>query len=210
MDFQGEFETHITLDCAPDKLELLVRWSEKRELKFVHIVLSRGETGSQPMLTRHSTGTLQSELRRAQELSRECESAGFPVARVKLEVAPHNSAVPRQIANVDSEQSYFEHHIKLLLPPDADLDALQLETEKHGVHLSRNARRFRDDGQQERFVTGRCYGVGRLEAKSAFDALLQTLRAFPFPVLETEEEFVVYDSNLALDAGWLEPAAPSP
>lgn len=206
--FAGEFETHLTLkECEQAEMERLARWSAARGWKFVHIVLSRGQSASQPMLTWHSKGTLGSELERAEEARRDCEEAGFFVSRVKLEVAPFNPDVPQSARDGESNRRYFEHHVKVLLPPDAQTGEIQQAIQAANAHLSRNARRFRPDGRQERFVTQRCYNVGRREAKEAFDELLRCIGALPFPIVETEEEFVVFDSNLALDAGWFDDAA---
>ncbi|BCM92867.1 hypothetical protein IAD21_04751 [Abditibacteriota bacterium] len=209
MDFKGEFETHVTLALAgQEEFESLSHWSHKRNLKCTHIVLDRGVTASQPMLTLESRGTLESTLQQAEALRHDCEKAGFQVSRVKLEVAPWNPDVPSTSAKARPQERYFEHHIKLLLSSAANLSPLNAAITGHGAHLSRNARRTRDDGQQERFVTQRCYGVGRQEARDAFDALMQAIRALSVPIVETEEEYVVYDSNLALDAGWLEETQP--
>lgn len=211
MNFQGEFETHITVALSnPKQWELLWNWCQARDLKCVHIVLERGLRASQPMMTRHGVGTLKAELRKAAALCRECQSAGFQVSRVKLEVAPSNQDVPQTPVQAQSYSGrrYFEHHIKLLLPAEANLSALEAAVKPHGAHLSRNARRVRGDGQQERFVTQRCKSVGRHEANHSFGQLLQTLEDLGFPILETEAEFVVFDSNLALDAGWLDEPAP--
>lgn len=205
MDFKGEFETHVTLALeGKDEFQALRQWSQERGLKCTHIVLEKGLTASQPMLTREGVGTLAEMLQHAEALQGECEDAGFQVTRIKLEVPPWNADVPRTNAEVHPPERYFEHHIKLLLPSHSDLSLLKGAVEQHGGHLSRNARRTRDDGQHERFVTQRCYGVGQREAKGAFDELMCVIRAQSFPILETEEEYVVYDSNLALDAGWLD------
>lgn len=211
MDFQGEFETHITLALAgQEEFQSLSQWSQQHDLKCTHIVLERGVTTSQPMLTRESQGTLPEIFWQAETLKRDCEKAGFPVSRVKLEVPPWNAGVPLTRADAPPQEQYFEHHFKLLLPSDCDLSPLKEAVAPHGAHLSRNARRTRDDGQHERFVTQRCYGVGRQEAQAAFDELMCALRAHSFSILETEQEFVVYDSNFALDAGWLDEPHPSP
>ncbi|RYX81890.1 hypothetical protein EON83_21860 [bacterium] len=210
MNFEGEFETHITLALAgQEEFEALSQWSEQRALKCTHIVLERGVTASQPMLTLESEGTLESTLLQAKSLQRDCENDGFRVCRIKLEVAPWNPGVPATRAEAHPQERYFEHHIKLLLPNGSDLLSLAQRVGPHGAHLSRNARRTRDDGQHERFVTQRCYCVGRQEAREAFEALMRDIRALSIPVVETEEEYVVYDSNFALDAGWLEDATPS-
>ena len=46
--------------------------------------------------------------------------------------------------------------------------------------------------------------MGRAEAHAALEALLRGLAPLGYPILDIEEEFVVYDSNLALDAGWIQ------
>ena len=207
LQFAGEWETHITVALdAPAAWTRFKRWCDERELKSVFIALERGQTPAQPMMTRQSRGILATQIEAANALARDCQNAGFAVARVKLEVAPWNEDVPQRDDQADARR-YFEHHVKLLLPADADLGALQNAVAPMGAHLSRNARRARDDGQNERFVTARGYNVGRETAEQQFEQLMQTLRALPHPILETEREYVVYDSNLALDQGWLPPCS---
>lgn len=207
MDFTGEFETHITvrLDDA-SRLEALRPWCADRGLKCLHIVLDRGLTTSQPMLTRHGNGTLGGELYKAFALRAELEADGFPISRIKLEATPHNDGVPQTATDAACQPSdrYFEHHIKLLLPLAAEMAALAALAQRHNAHLSRNALRIRADAAREHFVTQRCQAVGLGEAKHQLQALLHELNPLGYPVLEVEEEFVVYDSNLALDDGWIE------
>ena len=69
---------------------------------------------------------------------------------------------------------------------------------------SRNARRIRDEGGHERFVTQRCGGVGRDAAGHRLDALLRALAGAGHAAVEVEREFVVYDDNPAVDAGWID------
>lgn len=206
MNFSGEFETHITFALTEERQwDALTAWCQARSLKCVQIELDRGLYPSQPMVTLFGVGTLESELLKAEEVQRECEMAGFQVSRLKLEVAPWNEDVPATQQEVEpAMQRYFEHHIKLLLPSNSNLDELKERVVLHGAHLSRNARRVREDGLQERFVTQRCYRVGREEARQSFEELLGFLEPLGFPVLETEEEYVVFDSNIVLDAGWLD------
>lgn len=204
--FRGEFETHITvrLDGSRD-IEALRRWGGEHGVKCLHIVLDRGVSASQPMLTRWGRGDLAGELQTASVLGRSLDAEGFPVTRVKIEAAPGNPGVPQSEAEARGHPSerYFEHHVKLLLEDGADVSPLVEIAERHGAHLSRNALRVRDDGRHERFVTQRCRPVGRAEARRRLDALLDALAPLGHPILETEEEFVVYDSNLAVDEGWI-------
>jgi hypothetical protein len=131
----------------------------------------------------------------------------FPPHRVKIEAAPWNQGVPEQDSDAVDER-YFEHHVKLLLP-DATagtLVALARLLQPHQARLSTNARRQRADGRHERFVTQRCHRAGRITAKARLERLLAALSEHE--ILEVEEEYVVLDSNLELDRGWLEETRP--
>lgn len=193
-----EFETHITLDLANQALQSLMAWSQARALKCVHIELARGVAPSQPMITTWGKGNFATQLAAAQNLARELENAGFPVVRVKLEVADESW---NEFGNAVGR--YFEHHLKLLIPPQKSLDELEKRVQKHGAHLSRNARRVRDDGQNERFITQRVFDATPETARAAFETLEAEIAELDFQNLEVEREFVVFDSNFALDAGWL-------
>ena len=207
MEFEGEFETHITVRADdPAAVDALRVWAERRELKFHHIVLARGATPSQPMVSLRGDGTLTSELAAARSVARQLAADGFTVSRVKLEAAPDNPDVPEsdeEAARLHADR-YFEHHVKVALPPGADLGSLAQLAIRHGAHLSRNARRVRGDGLEERFVTQRCYSVGRPAARRRLDALVAALRERGEAIVSIEEEFVVHDSNPSVDAGWLE------
>ncbi|MDA2806030.1 nucleotidyl transferase AbiEii/AbiGii toxin family protein [Nocardiopsis suaedae] len=220
MEFAGDFETHLTLDArTPDRIEEAARWARAHGLKFTHIELDRGSSASQPMVTYHGHGTLDGELAVAERWAGRLSGAGLPVTRTKIEASPVNTGVPwtAEEAHTLPGHCYFEFHIKLLLAPDADLDALARLVKPHRARLSRNARRVREDGYQERFVTQRFSGVGRPTATALHRKLLDELegqglrylpprRAADAPepgILGTEREFVVYDSALDLDAGWM-------
>ncbi|PDP85429.1 hypothetical protein CQJ94_21865 [Glycomyces fuscus] len=219
MDFAGDFETHLTLDApGPGRVAEAEEWARRHGLKFTHIELDRGESPSQPMVTYHSRGTLDGELAVAERWTARLAEAGFAVLRTKIEV-PHQAAgVPatRGAAELMPGSCYFETHVKLLLPASADLAALSAIVEPHRARLSRNARRVRDDGLQERFVTQRCSRVGRGEAGRFEYALLKALEragvalehreGWQPRILSVEREFVVHDTALSVDAGWMDAA----
>lgn len=200
----GEFETHFTLEPPPNGSEGLREIAERIGLKWLWIELARGETPSQPMFTATSAGKLSEIIRQSHDLGELLVLAGQKVVRVKIEAAPTSAGIPVSADEAAHEpRRYFEHHIKLQLPANADLGPMAAIAMQHGAHLSRNARRQRDDGFCERFVTQRCHGLGQTEARAALAELLDDLRAAGLHVLDSEEEYVVYDSNLDLDAGWL-------
>ncbi|MEU5884455.1 hypothetical protein [Spirillospora sp. NPDC047279] len=201
-DFAGDFETHLTV--AARDLAALESWAAPRGLKVVHIVLERGRTPSQPMLTLRTTGTLTEARERAADTAAGLRAAGCAVTRTKIEAAPWNEGVPRTDDEEQAPGRYFEHHVKLLLGADAGgLPALAGLVVRHEAHLSRNARRVRADGLQERFVTQRCRAVGSLTAGRRLDALTAVLRAAGHEIASVEREYVVADDAESLDDGWI-------
>ncbi|MDK0523131.1 hypothetical protein [Streptomyces sp. ML-6] len=210
-EFEGEFETHLTVRFDPradgaEEDARLARWARRHGLKLTRIVLDRGAVPDQPMLTERGRGSLSGQRAAAELRAQALRAAGFPVIRVKIEAAPWNEDVPRTAdeAAALSPDCHFEHHVKLLLSGGSDLLAARAAAERHGAHLSRNARRTDGPGRHERFVTQRCRAVGRPGARARLDALLRALDDAGLEVLETEEEFVVHDDHPAVDAGWID------
>ncbi|MET8952251.1 hypothetical protein [Streptomyces sp. NPDC004533] len=207
-EFAGEFEIHLTVrpDADADGEERIRLWAQRYGFKYTRIVLDRGRTPDQPMLTRSGRGTLDAQLATAREWADRLRGDGFRVARVKVEGAPWNADVPETDSEARAlpEGCYFEHHVKLILSGQAQVAAVRALAESHAAHVSRNARRTTEGGRHERFVTQRCRGVGRAEAGRRLDALLLALGEAGHPVVEVEREFVVHDDNPAVDAGWIE------
>ena len=203
------FEYHITVSGDDAAAARLAAWAAERGVKFTHIVLARGETVSQPMLTVRADGTAESVLADASAMAGELRAVGFEVTRVKVEASPFINAFIDAFINAfvnglaRAADRYFEHHIKLLLPPSIDETVLADLVTPHGAHLSRNARRVREDGRAERFVTQRCYRTGAEGAVAELDRLVEALRQKGHIMLSVEREYVVYDSNPAVDAGWI-------
>ncbi|WP_019632215.1 hypothetical protein [Actinomadura atramentaria] len=196
------YEIHLTVGGGPDRLDA---FAAARGLKAVHIVLDRGRVPSQPMLTRRVRGPLDAAFAAARATAAELVSAGIPVVRTKIEGAPGNPGVPVDdaAARRADPARYFEHHVKLVLPPDADLARLAALVEPHTAHLSRNARRVRADGRRERFVTQRCRAVGDRTAARRLAALTLALRDACHEIASVEREYVVHDGDASLDDGWI-------
>lgn len=214
MKFTGEFETHITVSLTHklDEIDRLQQWCIDRQLKFLHILLdpvsdsiAACETRSQPMLTRRGYGDFDEQLDIANELSHALVAAGFPVVRIKLEAAPGNRDIPQSDLEAAAHHAdrYFEHHVKLLLAPTANISELREVVSQHWAHLSQNVLHVRSDLWQERFVTQRCMRVGRSNARKQLQVLLDSIDSLGYNPIDIEAEFVVYDSNLALDRGWM-------
>ncbi|MFG2825275.1 hypothetical protein ACGFX4_38340 [Kitasatospora sp. NPDC048365] len=198
----GEFETHLTL--TPDDADSVAGWARRRGLKYTHIVLARGRQASQPMLSWNAAGTFTEQRAAAEAVAGELRAAGFTPVRVKIEAAPWADGVPSTDpdARLLGPEHYFEHHVKVLL--DGDREALVRAVAGHRAHVSWNARRVESDGRRQQFVTQRCHGVGLHTAGARLERLTAALTAAGFPPLSVEREYVVHDSNLAVDDGWIE------
>lgn len=102
-EFAGEFEIHLTVvsgsgagsgPVAGDEGRIR-RWAEHHRVKYTRIVLDRGATPDQPMLTVRGVGGLSAQRVAASVWTGRLGAAGFGVARVKIEAAPWNEDVPR-------------------------------------------------------------------------------------------------------------------
>ncbi|HSA51022.1 MAG TPA: hypothetical protein VLH10_13080 [Yinghuangia sp.] len=203
---RGEFETHVTFRCAGAEIDALAAWGRTRGAGMTHIVLARGHTVSQPMLTLRATTTLNAARQTARDLVHAARAHGFHAVRVKVEAAPWHDGVPAtdtEAAALGSDY-YFEHHVKLLLEPGCDTGQLAALAVRHTAHLSHNARRRRPDGHQERFVTQRCRRVGNVSAAGRLDVLVRELHRLGHHILSREREFVVFDDDRTLDHGWID------
>ncbi|MFF7211762.1 hypothetical protein ACFZAU_14705 [Streptomyces sp. NPDC008238] len=195
------YESHVTVRCAnPDEWVRLRRWAASGGLKLTHIVLARGRMREQPMLTLSGSSSYVEQTARIRDVVAALRADGFEPVRVKTESTPWAAEVPARLA--EDDERYFEHHVKLLLDADTDLAALAAQVVPHGAHLSWNALRVRDGARHERFVTQRCRSVGAEAAGQALERLLTELDAFV--VLSVEREFVLHDSDLSVDDGWIE------
>ncbi|MEU5915476.1 hypothetical protein ACWEPZ_35370 [Streptomyces sp. NPDC004288] len=193
----GLYETHVTVRCRTEAEQTrLAAWAADRGLKVTTIVLARGRTPVQPMLTlpdRTGHPSVVADLRQD----------GFEPVRVKVETVPWSTEP------VGPGGGYYEHHLKLALPAAYDRTALEALVVPHGAHVSWNARRVLAGagGRHERFVTQRHHGPAEAAGR-ACDALVTALRAAGHEPVAEERELVLSDSDVSWDEGWLDPARP--
>jgi hypothetical protein len=207
---RGTFEAHVTVEAADlAERQRFQAACEEMGVKCVLIELPRGATRSQPMTSTYHKGELAAVVEEVAGLARRLREAGFRVARLKLEAVATNEGVPAtdEEARRFPPGNYFEFHVKLTLPAAADLEALRERCARHGAHLSANALKRDEAGRAERFVTLRVYGAGRGRAEGRFDELYRELAALGCPMSNKLREYTVYDSNAAVDAGWIDPPA---
>lgn len=207
--FSGDFEVRVT--GSEWEADGFASFAREHGVKFTHIVLARGTSPSQPMLSFGAHGTLDEVRALARRWREDLAAEGLRVLRTKVEAAPSASGVPTSDEQARPDL-YFEHHVKLLLTRSdaAVLHELGHAVQPHNAHLSANALRGAGGDHEERFVTQRCHGVGRETARIRLEALLAAVRGVLGAgerVLEVEEEYVVHDDALDLDRGWLEGSA---
>lgn len=204
MSARDQFEIHLTVDAAQAAAGagVLSRFAESEGMQMLQIELPRGAVTVQPMLTWRRSGALSDCLAQVDVVEEALTDRGIRVVRAKIEAAPWNAGVP-QAGDACPAGTYFESHLKLLLADDTSMMQVTDIAIAHGAHVSRNARRTREDGRQERFVTLRSVDGGLPGMMARLRALQDALAPVVRAVLDAEIEFVVHDSNRALDAGWL-------
>jgi inosine/xanthosine triphosphate pyrophosphatase family protein len=200
--YGGVFEAHVTVRTEdPAELERFATWVGALGAKAIFIALPEGATLFQPMTGSYHHGELPEVQAEVFALARRLTDAGFEVTRVKIEATGSNRDVPRTDEEARARYGYFEVHLKVSLPPGADVEALRAQVAPHEGRLSRNARRI-DGDVVTRFVTLRIYGRGLDEARRRHVALHHALVEAGYRVADALLEYTVYDSDVGLDAGW--------
>jgi len=204
-EYGGVFEAHITVDATGEERQRFIALCDALDVKAIVIALERGTTPVQPMSASYHRGALAEVQPEVFELARRFAAEGFDVTRVKIEATGANRDLPETDAEAaERPELYFEFHVKVSLPVDADHGALAALCEAHDAHLSRNARRV-SAGLRVHFVTQRAYGLGRGNATERFHQLHRSLRAAGYELSHVLVEYTVYDSNVHVDHGWLTP-----
>jgi hypothetical protein len=165
------------------------------QAKPLLIELARGANTTQPMLGKVvHLPTLAAALATAEADAAYLRQYQLLPSRVKIETAVAHKHLATPAAGA-AFAPYFEWHGKVAYEQAA---ALLKVCQQHRAHLSANSLR----GQPTtRFVTLREYG-----SRAAFEARVAPLVADlqpRWPLLKQESECCLYDSNTALDTGWL-------
>lgn len=142
-------------------------------------------------------------------------AAGFTVLREKVEAVANCTGVPHDDAAAARapHDRYFEFHILIDRPgrplDDADVASLRGIAAEFSlrlgtpVPLSYNALK-----PAQRFLNLRARGVGLDAAQAPVRALEAAAQAAGLTIKKVIAEYICFDSNLAVDDGWLEPARP--
>ncbi|HEY9841841.1 MAG TPA: hypothetical protein V6D23_15370 [Candidatus Obscuribacterales bacterium] len=203
--FPGNYEIHITV--AIDGAAELARFEgfcAAHGAKALVIQLSNGETPRQPMLSLRLKAEPEAVAQRIEGLAAALVADGFSLLRLKVEADIRNANIPRGNREGHGLPGYFEHHLRLRLPLDLELAPLAAELKRFDGHLSANALIKDLGGFQERYVTQRFYGVGLNFATQQLERLLSYCSERALSVTRRIQEYIVYDSDIGLDRGWIE------
>jgi inosine/xanthosine triphosphate pyrophosphatase family protein len=205
--FTGTFEAHVTVRLqGAEAMDTFRAACTDLGVKNITIELPQGETPTQPMTASFHRGELRDVQGEVLAISRELVRRGLEVTRTKIEAHGPAHDVPEtdEAAARAPTTSYFEFHIKLALPENADLGALTAVCQQYQAHLSRNAHKGADSaGMVERFVTLRVHRAGRPNAEAKFAALCEAVSETGFTIRNRIREYTVFDTNVSLDKGWL-------
>ncbi|NHZ89562.1 hypothetical protein F2P45_11125 [Massilia sp. CCM 8733] len=191
------YEIHLTTaPLAGSQWAGFARFAAAIEAKPMVIALARGRHPVQPMLSLCRAGTIDQAIAFAQALAVQAAQAGFAVVRCKIE----QDASPDTRPVAGERHHYYEWHARMAVPEPIRLRLAAL-CAPFGGHLSNNAIR----GGDIRYVTLRETGE-HAGLRSRVDELRGALDAHGWTIEKQQWERVVFDSNLALDKGWLEQA----
>ena len=201
----GVFETHVTVGGDADA-DAFTRACRAIGVKCILIDLPEGETIRQPMTGSFHRGSLLDAQREAIAIGQELVRRGFDVVRTKIEQHGRLEDAPESDAEAARapRTSYFEFHAKVVLTVESDEPAVRAVLTNAGGHLSANAANAGGPASLERFVTLRAFGLGRANAEARFDAVLDAIRSLGLPIRNRVREYTVFDSNPAIDRGWID------
>lgn len=212
----GSFEIHVFALPLDPSAEQARRFRDACEGHMKALLLNldyvgRGFVGVLQS-SRYVTGGVAEARAAASEDARILRAAGFEVIREKVEALASCDGVPRDAGDAvrSPVDRYFEFHVLVDRPgrPIDDVDVASLRgvaaefSRRLGtpVPLSYNALK-----PAQRFLNLRARGVGLAEAMAPVRALAAEIAAMDgLVVKKVIAEYICFDSNRAVDNGWLE------
>lgn len=214
----GVFELHIfvePLDPPPAAVEAFRQACQSAPSPMKALLLQLDYVGKGYVGVLQSSRYVEGDVASARDAARVdaevLRAAGFTVIREKVEALVKNPGVPRDhdAATHSPHDRYFEFHLLVdsktgTVAEDALRDLSVRFTNRLGapVPLSYNA--FKP---AQRFLNLRARGVGLDAAMRPVDELAAAITAIPdLTVKKVIAEYICFDTNRAVDNGWLEPA----
>jgi hypothetical protein len=213
----GSFEIHVfvePLDPPPDVVERFRGACGAHGMKALLLNLDYVGRGFVAVLqsSRYVNGEVADAIQAAHDDAAVLRDAGLTVLREKVEAVSSADGVPKGAddARHSPPDRYFEFHVLIdgrdHPLSEADMGALRAIARRCSarlgtpVPLSYNALK-----PAQRFLNLRSRGVGLAEALAPVHALEPELSASDLRVTKIIGEYICFDSNRAVDNGWLEP-----
>jgi hypothetical protein len=215
----GSFELHVfasPLDPGPADAQ---RFKDACGERMKALLLNLDYVGKGFVGVLQSSRYVQGDVATARAAAAEdaeiLRAAGFEVIREKVEALASCAGVPRDAedARRSPKDRYFEFHVLVDRPgrplDDADVASLRGVADEFArelgtpVPLSYNALK-----PAQRFLNMRARGVGLAEAMRPVRALEAAIAGMDGLIIKKViAEYICYDSNRAVDNGWLEPVS---
>lgn len=197
---KGLHEIHITVD--PRDLFGLRMYCLDNKIKPILAVSEYGECPIQAMISKFKNGTGDEVIVKAHEMAKEMtEYWGIRVTRIKIESMMHNEGVPTEENAECTDENYFEFHLKVEVTDKSEWNQLAVVCREKGAHLSFNAFKKETIPLITLRIPGSC---GMKKAVDSKDVLMDHIKIKGFfSNSAIQSEFSIYDTNIALDNGWL-------
>ena len=220
-DVSGRFELHVfvqPLDPPSAVVELFRAACAQagRPMKALLLNLDYVDRGFVGVLqsSRYVEGNLSAAIDAVYVDAAVLRAAGFTVIREKVEALATNRGVPHSRAEASSSSSarYFEFHVlidgKHRSLDDDDMGSLSALSKTFARKLARPVPlSFNAMKPSQRFLNLRSVGIGLEEASAVVDELRSAIEGPGLlEVNKVIAEYICFDSNRAVDNGWLEPA----
>ena len=212
----GSFEIHIfvePLDPPPEAVERFRAACAANGMKALLLALDYVGKGFVGVLqsSRYVNGSVEDAIAAAHHDASVLAASGLSILREKVEAVAGDEGVPRTQADAQRSPAdrYFEFHVLIDRASgltEDDMRALREIAGKYSaqlgtpVPLSYNALK-----PAQRFLNLRARGVGLEGAMAPVRALETELAASELQVKKIISEYICYDTNRAVDNGWLEP-----
>ncbi|CAF3146423.1 unnamed protein product, partial [Rotaria sp. Silwood2] len=202
-NIDGTFKIHITVDNH--NIDKFLNICKVNNLKVVCIYLNDDVSIQQLMTSSYHVGTYPAII----ELMRTLIDNLFNeihIRRMKIISLILNNGVPEndidKLLLWDKKSNYFEFHYKLKVTSESRLHKLKDLCREQNLHLVSKSPEKPLTKKVHYIVTMRLFNCGRRNAWTRNDFISRHLHQRRFYPLRVKEQFVVYDSNIALDNPW--------
>jgi hypothetical protein len=218
-EINGAFEIHIFVAPLHPTSDIVEKFRQacansKPPMKSLLLHLDYVQRGFVPVMqsSRYVHGALHMAIAAARTDAQHLTDAGLLVLRQKVEAVATNDGVPVTTdAAAHFHAGYFEFHLLFdgvnRALEENDMASLRkvahqfTQRFQSPVPLSFNAMK-----PSQRFLNFRARNIGRNEAQARVKEIELAVEAQPHIVLKKViAEYVCFDTNVAVDNGWLEP-----